>query len=216
MILAVCGTKGGIGKTTLAIQVAVGLALKGRRVWLIDGDRQGSAIAAITNRSEACVTPTVAAAHYPEGRDLRAQVMAQRENFDEIVIDVGGRDSTALRAALILADVALVPFAPRSFDVWALDGVAELIEAARAQRDGLQALAVLNQADPGVLATDNQEAADAVAEVGALEYLPCQIRRRKALSSAAALGLHVSEAKQKDEKAIFEVRALLRKLYGEA
>lgn len=41
---------------------------------------------------------------------LRAQVQQQRGKWDDIVIDVGGRDSTALRAALILSDVLVVPF----------------------------------------------------------------------------------------------------------
>ena len=39
----------------------------------------------------------------------------------DIVIDAGGRDSTALRAALVLADHVLIPLQPRSFDLWALN-----------------------------------------------------------------------------------------------
>jgi chromosome partitioning protein len=51
-------------------------------------------------------------------------VQQQRNKWQDIIIDAGGRDSTALRAALILSDVLLVPFAPRSYDVWALDDMA--------------------------------------------------------------------------------------------
>lgn len=214
MIVAVGGTKGGIGKTTLAIQLATGLARDGRRVWLIDGDGQGSAIAAITARAEVEGVPGIAAAHYPDGKTLRAQVLQQGGGFDDVVIDVGGRDSSALRAALMLADAIVVPFAPRSFDVWALDETAELIETARAQRDGLAAFALLNQADPGVLAADNREAEDAVAELPAFEYLATPIRRRKALASAAARGLHVDElaGREADPKASAEVRAFIAAL----
>lgn len=212
MIIAIGGTKGGIGKTTLAVQVATAHARAGRRVWLIDGDRQGSAIASITNRADRPDVAAIAAGHYPEGKTLRAQVQAQRDLFDVIVIDVGGRDSTSLRAALMLADVLLVPFRPRNYDVWALNETAELIAEARAQRDGLRALAVLNMADPGVLAADNREAGEAVGEVGELEYLDTPIRQRKALSAASAAGLHVDEMRPTDPKASAEIAALLRAL----
>lgn len=213
MITAVIGTKGGIGKTTLAVQIAAARTRNGR-VWLIDGDRQGSAIASITNRAERPELASIAAGHYPDGKTLRAQVLAQRDLFDDIVIDVGGRDSTSLRAALMLADVVLVPFRPRNYDVWALTETAELIAEARSQRDGLRAYAVLNQADPGVLAADNREAAEAAGDNPELEYLDTPIRARKALAAASSAGLAVDEMRPVDAKAVFEMGALLRAIYG--
>ena len=66
-----------------------------------------------------------------------------------------------MRAALILSDVLLVPFHPRSYDVWALDDMAFLVKEARAVRDGLRVQAVLNCADPGNRSRDNIEAAAA-------------------------------------------------------
>jgi chromosome partitioning protein len=211
MIIAIGATKGGVGKTTLAIQVAISLARSGRRVWLIDGDRQASAINAITARSEAGVSPGLAAGHFPDGKTLRAQVLQQQGMFDDIVIDVGGRDSTSLRAALVLADAIVVPFKPRSFEVWALDDTAELIEEARSQRDGLAAYALLNEADPAVLSTDNAEAEQAVRSIPTFEYLQAPIRRRKALSSASASGLHVDElpTRSRDAKASAEIARLV-------
>lgn len=212
MIIAIGGTKGGIGKTTLAVQLAISLARDGRSVWLVDGDGQGSAIAAITARSEAGASPGLAAAHYPDGKMLRAQLQQQGGSFDDVVIDVGGRDSSALRAALMLADAIVVPFAPRAYDVWALDDTAELIDTARAQRDGLSAYAVLNQADPGVLAADNREAESAVQALPAFQYLDTPIRRRKALSTASARGLHVDELPNRDDKASAEIGAFVAAL----
>jgi chromosome partitioning protein len=49
---------------------------------------------------------------YPEGRVLRDQVRHQAGKYQDVLIDAGGRDSGALRAALILSDVLLVPFLP--------------------------------------------------------------------------------------------------------
>nr|WP_295744821.1 AAA family ATPase [uncultured Acidocella sp.] len=209
MILTIGNTKGGVGKTTLAVQIAIARALAGREVWLIDGDRQGTSVAAIAARAAAGKTPGIACAQYVDGPTLRAQVQQQRDKWDDIIIDAGGRDSTALRAALILSDVLLVPFAPRSYDVWALEDMASLIDEAASVRDGLKCYAVLNQADPGEASTDNADAAAAVAEVPQFTYLPSPIRRRKAFSNAGGAGLAVSELPSKDGKATAEISNLV-------
>lgn len=214
MILTIGNTKGGVGKTTLAVQLAIARAMSGRDVWLIDGDRQGTATAAVAARAEAGRLPGIACAQYPDGPTLRGQVQQQRGKFDDIIIDVGGRDSTALRAALVLSDVLLVPFAPRSYDVWALDDMASLVDEARSVRDGLRAFAVLNLADPGEHSADNAEAAAAVADVPQFEYLPTPIRRRKAFSNAGGAGVAVAELAPRDAKACAEQDALFSTVFN--
>ncbi len=211
MILTVGNTKGGVGKTTLALNIAIARALSGRDVWLIDGDRQGTAQTAIALRAESGRLPAIACAQYADGTTLRTQVQHQGKKFEDIIIDAGGRDSTALRAALVLSDVLLVPFAPRSLDVWALADIFALIDEARAVRDGLKAYAVLNSADPG--GSDNADAAAAVADYPQLVYLDTPVRRRKAIANAAGQGLSVLEASPKDAKASDELHALLSKLF---
>ena len=213
MILTVGNTKGGVGKTTLALLIAIERARSGRDVWLIDGDRQGTAQTAISIRAESGQKPGIACAAYPDGPILRSQVQQQADRFQDVIIDAGGRDSTALRAALVLSDVLLVPFAPRSYDVWALDDIAALVDEARSVRDGLRALAVLNLADPGDASSDNTEAAAAVADVKQFEYLPTLVRRRKAFANAAGAGLSVTEIRQKDKKAVDELNNLIRILF---
>lgn len=213
MILTVGNTKGGVGKTTLAVNLAIARALAGRDVWLIDGDRQGTAQTAISIRADAGHQPGIACATYPDGPTLRTQVQQQASKFDDIVIDAGGRDSTALRAALVLSDVLLVPFQPRSYDVWALNDIAALVDEARSVRDGLRVYAVLNCADPGTSSTDNAEAAAAVADVPQFEYLPLPIRRRKAFANAAGAGMSVLEIKPADKKANEEINAIVNALF---
>ena len=214
VIVTVGNTKGGVGKTTLAVQLAIARAKAGREVWLIDGDRQGTSAAAIAARAEAGRLPGIACAQYPDGPALRAQVQQQRDKWQDIIIDAGGRDSTALRAALVLSDVLLVPFAPRSYDVWALDDMAALIDEARSVRDGLRCYAVMNQADPGEKSTDNADAAAAVGEVPQFEYLPVAIRRRKAFSNAGGSGLSVAELQSRDPKAIAEIEQLVSMVFN--
>ncbi|EPL4105440.1 MAG: chromosome partitioning protein ParA [Pseudomonas sp.] len=213
MIITIGNTKGGVGKTTLAVNLAIARAMSGRDVWLIDGDRQGTAQTAISIRAEAGHQPGISCATYPDGPTLRAQVQQQAGKFDDIIIDAGGRDSTALRAALVLSDVLLIPFQPRSYDVWALNDIAALVDEARSVRDGLRAVAVLNCADSGEASTDNADAAAAVADVPQFEYLATPIRRRKAFANAAGAGLSVLELKPADKKAIDELNALVSALF---
>lgn len=213
MILTVGNTKGGVGKTTLSLNIAIARALIGRDVWLIDADRQGTAQTAISIRLNAGQTPGISCAQYADGVTLRSQIQQQASKFDDIIIDAGGRDSTALRAALVLSDVLLVPFQPRSYDVWALNDIAELVDEARSVRDGLKAYAVLNCADAGEQSTDNEEAALAVLDVPQFSYLATPIRRRKAFANAAGQGLSVLEFTPKDKKACDELKMLLKKLF---
>jgi chromosome partitioning protein len=210
-IITVGSTKGGVGKTTLALNIAIARAIAGRDVWLIDADRQGTASTALAIRGEAGKLPAIATAHYADGGQLRTQLLHQRGKFQDIVIDAGGRDSTALRAALVLSDLVLVPFQPRSIDVWAVADIAALIEEARAMRDGLQALAVLNMADTA--GTDNEDAAAALADYPAINYLATPIRRRKSIANAAGNGMSVLEQTPRDDKAIAELNALLQAIY---
>ena len=211
MILTVGNTKGGVGKTTLAVQIALSWAMAGRDVLLVDADRQGSAGLVVAVRSEAGRSPGLTCVAYHEGAALRAQVQRQAPKYDDVVIDAGGRDSGALRAALVLSDALLVPFMPRALDVWALTDIAALVEEARGVRDGLHAMAVLNGADPAASA-DNADAAAALAGIPSLALLDAHVRRRKAFGNAMALGLAVDELTPRDTKAANELAALVKAL----
>lgn len=210
MIITVCNTKGGVGKTTIAVNIAAAMAERGG-VWLIDGDRQGTLQDAISIRNSDNKAPPLVCAHLPDGPALRGQVQAMGGKFANIVIDAGGRDSTSLRAALVLSDIILIPFAPRSYDVWALEQMHDLITEARSTRDGLKAYTVLNRAD--TRGTDNAEAAEAVADYQYLTHLDTVIGNRKAIAQAAGRGLAVAEHTPRDDKAREEFSNLFGRLF---
>ena len=154
MIVTVGNTKGGVGKTTIGVQLALARRLAGRDVLLVDADRQGSAQMAVAIRAEAGRQPALSCVQYADGKLLRAQVGPLAVKHEDTIIDAGGRDNEALRVALGRSDVLLVPVQPRAMDVWSLADIAELVEQVQAARedDGrapLRALAVLNLADPG-------------------------------------------------------------------
>lgn len=214
MIITVGNTKGGVGKTTLAVNLAIARALDGKDILLVDGDRQGTAQTAISIRSESGQQPSIACATYSDGSVMRTQIQHQVGKYDDVIIDAGGRDSTALRAALVLSDLLIVPFQPRSYDVWALEDMAELIDEVNSVRDGLRCFAVLNAADTNPHSTDNEEAREALADYPQFEYLPTPIFRRKSFANAAGSGLSVLEVKPQDTKAVAEMTALYNCIFN--
>ena len=103
--------------------------------------------------------------------------------------------------------MVVVPFAPRSLDMWALADMCRLVDLARAANPNLKACAVLSGAD--ATGRDNQDAADALENFPQLDYLPTPIRRRKSVATAIGHGLSVLEAQPKDPKAIAELKSFV-------
>jgi chromosome partitioning protein len=192
VILVVGNVKGGVGKTTLAVNLAVARLRAGRDVLLIDGDEQQTAMAFTQLRTDLTSEPSYTAVAL-QGAAIRTQVRQLAPKYADIIIDVGGRDTGSLRAALTVADVLLIPTQPRSFDLWGVDQTAELVREARELNDHLRAVTVLNAADP--VGKDNEEAAADLRAKSGLEFAPGLIVRRKAFPNAAAAGLSVLEWK---------------------
>lgn len=213
MILVCGGIKGGVGKTTLATSLAILRSLEGKDVLLVDADDQGTATDFTAVRNE---TMGDRGAGYTSiklhGAAVRSELLRMKDKYDEIVIDVGGRDTAGQRAALAIAQVYVVPFLPGSFDVWTLDAVADLVEEAKAFNNDLRAVCVINRAD--AKGADNAEAATIAQETKGLEFIDSPLGNRKAFRSAAAQGLAVVEVKPTDTKAIAEMKRLYRNLYS--
>lgn len=212
MILVLANPKGSVGKSTLAINIAIIRSLVGRDVLLVDGDEQRTALD-FTELREQLVGKAGYTAVALHGAALRTQVRQLTLKYDDIVIDVGGRDTGSLRAALTVANTVLIPVQPRSFDIWAVGQIAELVREAREINDALRALVVLNAADPQ--GHDNEEAAEVIREIDGLQLLDQQIGRRKAFPNAASAGRSVTEHIPRDPKACDEMQAVVSTVYAE-
>ena len=210
MILVVGNTKGGVGKATLAVNLAIARALDGRDVLLVDGDEQATAIGFTELRTEHLGRPGYTAVSL-HGAAIRTQTRQLAPKYADVVIDVGGRDTGSLRAALTVADTLLIPVQPRSFDLWAIDNIAALVREAREINDRLRAVVVLNAAD--AQGGDNDAAAEALGDADGLEYLRTPIGRRKAFPNAAAVGRSVLELTPRDPKAAQELAAMVRAVF---
>lgn len=212
MILAIGNIKGGVGKTTLAINLAIARANTGRDMLLVDGDEQHTAITFTELRTEQLGAPGYTAVSL-QGAALRTQVRQLAQKYDDIIIDVGGRDTGSLRAALTVTQTLLIPVQPRSFDIWSVDQMAELVNEAREINPDLRACAVLNAAD--AQGRDNADAAEALKGIEGIALLSVSVGRRKAFPNAAAGGKAVTEHTPKDGKAVKELEMLIDALYNE-
>lgn len=206
MIYSIGNIKGGVGKSTVAANLAVALLLSERDVLVIDADEQQTLLTFTELRAEQTELPQYTAAALT-GAAVRTQVRKLRDRFDDIVIDVGGRDSGSLRAALTVSDLLLIPTLPRSFDLWALDPLGELISEASEVNESLRAVSFLNMADP--VGDDNRDAVAYLSEFTHANVIDAHLVRRKAYPNASAAGLSVLEYKPRDDKAIDEFSRLL-------
>jgi chromosome partitioning protein len=216
-IILIGNTKGGIGKSTSAVQIAVGRAVQGKDVLLVNADRQSSSSRAIDRRDAAGITPSVTLVAYPDGDQLRTQVLRQAGKYDDIIIDAGGRDSSALRHAMMIADVMLVPIVPGDFELDALeDELVPLINEIQASRadNPLPIYAYLNMAEPNKFSSDNLVTRKSIESFPELQLLDLNIVKRKAIAAASTSGRSVREMKVKDFKAVKEIDALMAALFN--
>jgi chromosome partitioning protein len=205
MIITVGGIKGGSGKTTLATNLVIARAGEGKEVLLVDADDQQTSSDFTGVRTErrgdagyTCIRLANEA--------VRTEAQKLRGKFSDIIIDTGGRDTKSQRAALSISDVLLVPFVPRSFDVWTLEQTSALVGEVKAVNPEIRAYMFLSKADSR--GNENEEAKEYLSQSPQLTFLDAPLILRKAYSDAAGRGEGVLEYRPKDEKAISEFRKL--------
>lgn len=209
MIYTIGGIKGGSGKTTLAVSLAVMLAAQGKKVLLVDADKQATATDFSQWRTETIGDTGFTSIQLADMR-VRNEVLKLKSDFDDIVIDAGGRDTASQRAALAVTDIFIAPFAPKSFDIWTLEQVIQLVQEMEIANPELKPFALLNRVDYNE--KDIQEARDYIEESGVLKVLKNTLHERKAFANAAAAGLAVTEFKPRNQKAVEEIEALFEEI----
>jgi chromosome partitioning protein len=211
MIITVGGIKGGSGKTTVATNLAVMRAGEGRDVLLIDADDQETASDFTLLRNERTEGQAGYTSIQLSGAAVRSQTLRMASKYQDIIIDTGGRDTTSQRAALSVSDLLLVPFVPRSFDVWTIQKVAALVAEMLPANPRLTAFTFLNRAD--ARGQDNDDAAQVLREIEGVRFIDVVLGTRKAFSNAAAHGMAVAELRPGDPKATEEIWMLYRHVF---
>lgn len=213
MIVLVGGEKGGTGKTTIATNLAVLAAAAGRDVLLLDTDPQGTSSMWAEVRDESGRQPRIPCVK-KHGDKVHIEARAMADRYSDIIIDAGGRDSRELRAAMLAADLMLMPIQASQFDAWTLDPAAELVATARIYNEPLVVLVVINKASPLPQVAEAAQARAFLAEFEGLEACSAPIRDRIAFRHAAKEGVAVTELGKRDRKAVAEIEALFREVFG--
>lgn len=212
MIMLLGGEKGGTGKTSLAVNIAVLFGMAGRDVLLIDTDRQGSANFWANIRDESGVLPRIPCIQ-SFGKGLAKNILDLAQRYEDIIIDAGGRDSMELRYSLGVADKIIIPIQPTQFDLMTLGQMAKLVEQAQTLNPSLVAYVALNRCSTNPTVTDAQEAADVISEIPNLKLLQTMLRERVSYQRSVREGLGVVEAMPPDNKAVAEVTSLFQEIY---
>jgi len=140
-VISILNQKGGVGKTTLAVHIATGLALKKKRVLLIDADPQGSALDWAAAREGELLFPVVG---LPKA-SIHKELPAIASGYDVVLIDGPPRVYEVARSAIMASDMILIPVQPSPYDVWAAQEIVDLLGEASAFKETLKAAFVINR-----------------------------------------------------------------------
>ena len=206
-VTAVINQKGGAGKTTLAMNLAAGLARRGKTL-VLDLDPQGSS----QHWANMGQTPFPATVEQIGG-DWNARTLHQNyQAYQHMVLDCPpSLESHASLQALRACDVALIPVLPSPIDLWASLKLPQEIEEARKVNPNIKAYLVLNQLEPNSALSAAMH--DALLEFG-IPVLNAVIRRRAAYRSAALEGTSVFQMGGHGAQAVEEIEAIIREVIG--
>lgn len=211
MTLLLGGEKGGTGKSTAAVNLAVWLATRGVDVVLVDTDHQRTASNFIDRRNSQGDLPRVHCVEkYGNVLDTIRDLSGR---YDEVIVDAGGRDSEELRSALVAANLVYCPLKASQPDIETTVHMNELVKLARSMNPNLQAQLLISMASTNPAVQEAIEAREILKELPEFVLSDVMIFERKIYRDAMLEGRGVIE--MGNEKATAEITALAHEIYGE-
>lgn len=193
MILTVAHYKGGVGKSTTTIALGASWHRGGKAVVIVDADEQGTvtdwSAQADLNESEEAAELRSHRPHVeslPDGKAILRKVPELAHQFDHVLIDSPPRLGRVTRAALVVADVAIIPVGPGGADAWPLRRTLILLEEARKVNSRLQVFYLLSKFDPRTV--DESSIREALLETGTFPVLKSIISSRTSYYRALTVG----------------------------
>ena len=208
MIILIGSQKGGPGKTTIAVNLAVEFARQGKDVVLVDADSQRSAARWHADREEQGHIPRIACVEKLGSIHLTLQELANR--YDTVIVDVAGKDSQEMRTAMTAADQLVVVVRPSQFDLDTLEHMSGVIQQAKDFNPDLQVRGLIAQAPSNVYNSERTDAGEYLADYPLISALKTVIYERKAYRDVVGEGLGVVEWNNSKAKA--EIQALAQEL----
>lgn len=199
--------KGGAGKTTLSVHLAVGLSLRGFRVALIDTDEQETASKWAAQAPEARpFEPAIFSLSAHEG-GVHRQIRKHIDDYDFMVVDCPpALRSQAPASAMLVAQLALIPVIPAPADMWATAAAKELAQKAKVMNEGLIIRTVPNMIQRTKLADDVMAV---LAEDEEIPTTNAKLGSRSAFRECQLLGTSVHAVASKNSPAVEEVESLI-------
>ncbi len=183
MIISLANQKGGVGKTTGAINIAGGLSRMGRRVLLVDADPQGSVLQwqSIENSAEFDVQ------HHPE-TDPGRHVALLGSRYDFIVIDAPPAIGDITASILAVSGLAIIPVGPSPLDLWSSRETISLVHEIEPDNPDLRCRLLISKKIPRTRI--GREAREAIETYG-MKLFATEIGQRVAYVQAMISGMSV-------------------------
>ncbi len=205
-IISVINQKGGCGKTTIAMNLAATMAMRHKKkVLVIDGDAQASATkwASCAPEDNQFPCSVISLAH--AGNKAHRTIATLINDYDLIIVDCPPSTEAGFNAsALLVSDLAIVPIKPSSTDLWAIDGIINLINAATNTNEKLITKIIPNMCEPNKRLSGS--IIDFCKNEESIELLTSRINNRSIYGEVALSGSTAyvsSNQKAKNELSIF-------------
>lgn len=200
MVIAVTNLKGGVGKTTIALNLGVTLAQRDYKVCVVDTDtEQRSAVKWSGQRDENQRSIPV----FAVGEKLNKEIEALNKDYEFVIIDGTPQLSERANRTILASDIILIPISTSGFDFWSFEHFVERFNQAKAFKESVQAFVLLNKFSE----TKNisKEIREALKEFE-IPVLKTTLGERVAYQETTIQGLGVVE--YKDKKAKEEINKL--------
>ena len=193
MIISFLNQKGGVGKTTLAINFAAYLAKKKKKTLLIDADKQSSATTWASFRD----TKDFEIVQLHE-TNMASKIMELAEGYDFTVIDGPPHAEEIARSCIASSDHIIVPIEPSNLAAWASNLTIKQIREAQSYKEDLKCSFVISRKIGRTVI--GREIRSMVEDYG-IPVLKTEIEQRVAFAESLTMGKTIFDWNDKSEAA---------------